>query len=509
MTDPANTAQAIASVADKFGKPVLASWMGGAEVSAGEALLNAARIPTYPFPDTAARTFQYMWQYSDHLRALYETPILIPGPEKSGARAAGAVIEAARKSRRTLLTEVESKAILSAYGIPTVETRVAHSVEEAVERALEIGFPVVLKLFSETVSHKTDVGGVVLDLRNASAVKHAWKEIAGSVEAKAGSGHFLGVTVEPMIRHSDGYELILGSSVDAQFGPVLLFGAGGQLVEVFRDRALGLPPLNGTLARSMMAQTRIFQALQGVRGRKAVDLRVLEQHLVRFSQLVTELPWIREIDVNPFLVSPDRMLALDARIVLHPPVTKASQLPRPAIRPYPAQYIKPWKLKNGTEVILRPIRPEDEPAMVKFHETLSERSVYYRYFSPLKLGQRVAHERLVRICFNDYDREIALVAERSHPATGEKEILGVGRLSKLHGLNEAEFAIVISDQWQNLGLGTHLIELLVEIGRAEKLDRIVGHILSENRDMQQICRKAGFRLRHTPGASESEAELEL
>ena len=402
-----------------------------------------------------------------------------------------------RKTGRTILTEFESKNLLTAYGIPTVETRIARTEQEAVKLAAKLGFPVVLKLFSETITHKTDVGGVQLNLRTASAVRQAWKTIETSVAKKVGKEHFLGVTVQPMIK-LEGYELIIGSSIDSQFGPVLLFGTGGQLVEVFKDRALALPPLNATLARRMMERTKIFTALKGVRGRKSVDIPGLEQLLVRFSQLVVEQPWIAEIDINPLLASSERIFALDARVVLHEPKTPEEKLPHSAIRPYPVQYVSPWKLKNKAPVTIRPIRPEDEPLMVKFHETLSEESVYHRYFSVLKLSQRIAHERLTRICFNDYDREIALVAELKEPKSDERKILGVGRLSKLHGVNEAEFAVLVSDDWHDLGLGTELLKRLIEIGREEKLSRIVGQIMPDNQPMRHICEKVGFKVELDP-----------
>jgi acetyltransferase len=294
----------------------------------------------------------------------------------------------------------------------------------------------------------------------------------------------------------EGYELIIGSSVDPSFGPVLLFGTGGQLVEVFKDRALALPPLNATLARRMMERTQIITALKGVRGRQPIDIPALEQLLVRFSHLVVEQPWIKEIDINPLIVSPERILALDARIVLHDANTSEDALPRPAIRPYPAQYVARWTLKNKKDVLIRPIRPEDEPLLVKFHQTLSEETVYYRYFSTLKLSQRIAHERLLRICFNDYDREIALVAEYKVDSQTDPEILGVGRLSKLCGSNDAEFALVISDAWHRLGLGAEMLKRLVDVGKKEKIRRIIGHILPENHAMQHVCRKAGFIVEH-------------
>lgn len=492
------------------GKPILASWMGGADVMAGEMILNRANIFTFPYPDTAAHVFNCMWQYSYNLRALYETPLLPASCELSSAECVRAdeIIQTARQESRTILTEFESKQLLAAYGIPTVATQVATSAEEAVRQAEALSYPVVLKLFSKTITHKTDVGGVQLNLKDAQAVRGAYRDIETSVRQKMGSEHFLGVTVQPMI-DMDGYELIIGSSLDPQFGAVLLFGMGGQLVEVFQDKALALPPLNTTLARRMMEQTHIYKALKGVRGRQPVDLAALEQLLVRFSQLVVEQRWIKEIDINPLLASSKQLIALDARIVLHEPTVTENQLPKLAIRPYPTQYVTSWTLKDGTPVTIRPIRPEDEPLMVQFHETLSEQSVYFRYFHLVKLQSRVAHERLTRICFIDYDREMALVVDYQEPETGLHKILAVGRLSKLHGANEAEFAILVSDQYQFSGLGTQLLRLLLQVGRDEQLDRISAEILSDNRAMQQVCQKLGFHIHRTTEASVVRVEIEL
>jgi acetyltransferase len=348
--------------------------MGAGQVEKGEDILNAAKIPTFKYPDRAARAFYYMWRYSENLRALYETPALAPGSDDAELKRkkAASLLAHARKNQRTLLTEYESKQVLADYGIPVVETHIATSETEAVNLAARLGYPVVLKLHSETITHKSDVGGVQLNLQTAAAVRRAWRAIKSAVSAKAGRTHFLGVTVQPMVR-LEGYELIIGSSVDPSFGPVLLFGTGGQLVEVFKDRALALPPLNATLARRMMERTQIITALKGVRGRQPIDIPALEQLLVRFSHLVVEQPWIKEIDINPLIVSPERILALDARIVLHDANTSEDALPRPAIRPYPAQYVARWTLKNKKDVLIRPIRPEDEPLLVKFHQTLSAR----------------------------------------------------------------------------------------------------------------------------------------
>jgi acetyltransferase len=508
MTDPTATAEALAPYAKEVRKPILASWMGGESTAAGEEILNEADIPTFEYPDTAARVFDHMWRYTYNLRGIYETPEFVEEAACDRERAEE-IIAAARDEGRTLLTESEAKDLLAAYGIPTVETRVAHDAEEAVRHAEEIGYPVVLKLYSETVTHKTDVGGVRLDLPDAEAVREAYEAIEASVAEKIGAEHFGGVTVQPMIS-TEGYELIVGSSVDPQFGPVLLFGSGGQLVEVYKDRSLTLPPLTTTLARRMMERTRIFEALKGVRGREPVDLGSLEKLLVRVSRLVVEQPWIRELDINPLLASPERIVTLDARTILHDPETREEELPRSAIRPYPNQYVSEAKMRDGTPVIIRPIRPEDEPLMVKFHESLSERSVYMRYFHAMNLTRRTAHDRLTRICFIDYDREMALVAERENPETGEPEILGVARLSRNRAFpDEAEFAILINDHFQGQGLGTILLEKLLEVGRAEGLRRITAQILYENRAMQHLSKKFGFHLQHDPEEGVVKADLDL
>ena len=510
MTNPAEVARRLAPYAQGHGKPVLASWMGGQTVAEGEGLLNAAGIPTFAYPDTAARAFDYMWSYSSQLRGLYETPAMTASGNDSGARLRKAkkLIDRSLAAGRTLLTEVESKELLSLYGIPCVPTRVARTADEAVSYAAEFGYPAVLKVFSETITHKTDVGGVKLDLPSAAAVRKAFRSIQSSVSSKAGERAFQGVTVQPMVR-LEGYELILGSNVDPVFGPVILFGSGGQLVEVYRDRALALPPLNTTLALRLMELTRIYAALQGVRGRKAVSLEALKVALVAFSELVVELPRIAEIDINPLVVSSDKLLTLDARVVLADPQIKDANLPRSAIRPYPSQYVSRWKMKDGTAVVIRPIRPEDEPLMVRFHELLSEESVYLRYFHMAKLLTRVAHERLVRKCFIDYDREMALVAELTDADTRSTCIAAVARLSRLPPLEEAEIGVVVADKFQHQGLGSELIKKLVEIARIEKIKRVVAEFHSENSAMRHLAQHGGATVKRTLDPTCYRVQLDL
>ncbi len=503
--EPARVAEAVIPFARLGRKPILACWMGGPAVARGEAALNHAGIPTFPYPDTAARIFAEMWGYSLNLKLLYETPQL-PERDEPDHVAAGAMIEAARAAGRTLLNEAESKQLLVAYGIPTVPTTEARSADEAIAHADAIGYPVVLKLLSPAISHKSDVGGVRLNLYNAEAVRAAYMGIAAAVPADA----FDGVTVQPMV--SGGVELIVGSTVDQLFGPVLLFGAGGVLAEYGDDRALALPPLTTTLARRMIEQTRIHRALGGARGRPPTDPRALEQLLVRFSRLVVEQPAIREIDVNPLLALGDQggafppLLALDARVVLHS--REVVELPRPSIRPYPAQYISQWALRDGTPVTIRPIRPEDEPLLIEFHRTLGERSVFLRYFQPLALDTRIAHERLTRMCFIDYDRQMALVAEL-RDAQGAPCIAAVGRMIRLPGRNSAEYAGLVSDLYQANGLGTEILSRLLNIARDEGVARVVAETMGENRAMQRVFQKLGFRLKRVFGDDIVKAELDL
>jgi acetyltransferase len=515
VTEPSETAKRLRAFAKLKGKPIFANWIGGTGVRSGVEILDRAGIPTFEYPDEAACAFCAMWRYGKNLDALYETPALITRPELNRSPA-DQIINNAKKSRRPLLTEVESKRVLAAYGIPVVQTEIATSENEAMDFAKKFDGPVVLKIFSETITHKSDVGGVKLNLHGANEVRRAFREIERAVARVGdprtaindrGYNKFLGVTVQPMIAHN-GYELILGSSIDPQFGPVILFGAGGYFVEVLKDRALGLPPLNRTLARRLMERTRIYSALKkGFRGRGAIDLGALEELLVRFSQLVIEHHWIKEIDINPLLVSPKQIVALDARIALHDPHRREADLPKPAIRPYPAEYVTMRKI-GAVEVAIRPIRPEDEPLMVEFHKTLSDRSVYLRYFGMLSLEKRIMHERLRRVCFIDYDRQIALVVDLKN-RDGSHRILGVGRLIKEHAKNEGEFAILISDPWQGKGLGSELLKLLVEIGRKERLSRIIGHIAAENTMMKRVSEEAGFVLRFDEADNEWFAEIKL
>jgi acetyltransferase len=510
MTDPTETARRLKPFAKLSHKPILVSWMGGEEVAEGKALLNRFNVPTFPFPDTAAQAFNYMWQHNYNLRGLFETPEL-PADDNGALINRGlatGIINSVRESGRNFLTDVESKQVLSAYGIPVLPTELATSEEEALEVAERTGYPVLLKVCSEGILDRSIPGYLNMNLINAESVVEAFRSMKKSVTEKMGPDYFKGVTVQPMLQIS-GYKLIVGCCQDKTFGPVLLFGAGGSLVEIHQDIAIGLPPLNSTLAHRMMEQTRIYHALRGEKGLVAINMAELEQLLVRFSQLVVEQRWIKEIEINPLLAGSHHLTVSDSRMVLQTPDIEEEDIPRLAIRPYPSQYIQTTELRDGTPVIIRPIRPEDESLIAKFHETLSDQSVYFRYFHPIALKQRVSHERLSRICFIDYDREVVLVVIEKDPKSGEQTIIAVGRINKLRGTNDAEFAITISDKYQRTGLGTVLLDQLVQIGRVEKVDRIVADILMENRGMQRVCEKVGFKLRYDGDEQIVKAVIEL
>ncbi len=495
MTDPTETARCVVPYAKMDGKPLLTSWMGGDSVAEGVRLLTEAEIPVFEYPDDAAKTFATMWRYSENLKRLYETSATTPSEnfdeERFKMEAGRHLIEQVQREGRHLLTEAESKQLLAAYGIPVVETVVAHSLDEAVAAAESLGYPIVLKLHSETITHKSDVGGVKLNLLSAVEVAAAYEAIKSSVKRLAGEHHFGGVTVQRMVDRS-GYELILGSSTDVQFGPVILFGMGGQLVEVFKDRALAIPPLTKNLARRLMEKTKIYEALHGVRGRGAVDIDALEQLLIDFSRMIVENPRIAECDINPLMVSEKEMIALDARIVLNDQSIPDSRLPKSAIRPYPLKYVTYSTLKNGKPIVLRPIRPEDEELIVAFHKELSEHSVRQRFFEFMSLDERVAHERLIRICFTDYDREWSIVAEVT--TAKASQIIGVAKLFRIPGTARARFTMVIIDPYHNLGLGTQLLRQLLHIAQQERIGIIEAAILSENTGMITICQRAGFHL---------------
>ncbi|HEY7423520.1 MAG TPA: bifunctional acetate--CoA ligase family protein/GNAT family N-acetyltransferase [Gemmataceae bacterium] len=486
MTDPTATARHLQPFARLPNKPLLACWMGGVAVREGIELLNMAGIPTFDAPESAIRAFLHMVQYRRNQELLYETPPALPENGAPDTPRVRRIFEQARAAGRTLLTEVESKEVLAAYSLPVAAAVACRSADEAVAAAEKIGYPVVLKLLSSTISHKSDVGGVQLDLADEHAVRAAFRAIESRIHRLGKPDDFAGVSVQTMVREQ-GYELIIGGSLDRQFGPVILFGCGGILVEVFKDRALALPPLNRTLARRLMERTKIYEALQGVRGQKAVNLEALETLLTRFSQLLVDFPEIQEVDLNPVLATPEHVVALDARLLLCPADRAAEQYPKLAIHPYPNQYTAPFRLRDGREVTIRPIRPEDEPLILALHASHSEHTLRMRFFGLVKTLSR---DSLIRLCHLDYDREMALTAVLRE--NGEPRLCGVTRYYLHPETGAAEFAVVVSDAYQRQGLGRHLMQRLIDIARERGVRRLVGQVLIENTPMLHLMRSLGF-----------------
>ncbi len=497
MTDPTETARQVAVVGGKSGKPILACWMGGAAVRPGREILNTAGIPTFDAPEDAIRAFLHMVQYRRNQELLYETPPALPEDWRPDGERVRRLIAGARTAGRTLLTEAEAKDLLAAYGLPVTPAVACRTADEAAAAARRIGFPVVLKLLSTRLTHKSDVGGVQLNLADEKAVRDAFERIRANVAKVGEADAFEGVTVQPMVTEK-GIELIIGSSTDRQFGPVVLFGAGGVLVEVLQDRALGLPPLNRTLARRLMERTRIYPALQGVRGQRPADLEALETMLSRFSLLLTDfVEDIQEVDMNPVLAAPGRVVALDARVLLTPPAPtlpspdagggQGGGRPRLAIRPYPNQYTAPFRLRDGLEVTVRAIGPEDEPLIVALHAGHSEHTIRMRFFSMVKTHSR---ESLIRLCHLDYDREMALAAVRRDD--GGSHMLGVSRYYLDPETGEAEFALVVGDAHQRQGLGRHLMQRLIAVARERGVRRLTGLVLRENGPMLALTSSLGF-----------------
>lgn len=496
MTQPNDTAKALTSSLRKnTDKPVLASWMGGADVLAGRSVLNRADIPTFEYPDTAARAFSLMWSYSKNLQSIYETPdwrdvdsIANIDSEELDRR-----LNTIRDTGRTILTELEAKELLGLYGIPITRTVVAHSVQEAVTAAEAMGYPVVLKLHSETITHKSDVGGVQLNLHTSVAVEKAYQTIQDNLKERGLLDAFEGVTVQPMISKK-GTELLLGCTYDPQFGPVIAFGAGGVYVELFKDVAFGLPPLNSTLVKRLIERTKISKALEGFRGEGPVNQEQLEATLIRFSYLITRHPLIKEIEINPLLASSSGVIALDARVVLHEPDVALHEIQPNVIREYPYQYMERWQSPKGQSFVVRPIRASDETLMVQFHQTLSEQSVYHTFNHQFPLDERITHHRLSRVCTNDYDREISLVC-----VTEEAErIAGIVRLTKLHNTEKvARFRLLVSDDYQRQGIGKKLLTNVIEVARQEGLREVMGYVLASNEPMKTLCQELGFMLEPT------------
>lgn len=493
MTEPTATAIALIAAAGQSRKPVLASWMGHDLVQPGVDRLNNAGIPTYTTPEHAVRAFMNLVAYSRRRDLLYETPRDVPVTFTLDRPKLRERFESIVLRGQTILTEDESKDLLDAYGIPVTRPLPAHTADEAVHAAEALGYPVVLKVLSPQITHKTDVGGVVLDLANAADVRSAFGAITASASRKRPDADVQGVTVQRMVAKAVGVELIVGTKRDPVFGPVIMLGFGGVAAEVFRDHALELPPLNERLARQMLESLRSWPLLQGYRGRPALAVDRLVETLMRFSYLVADLPEIQEVDINPLLVTPDDVVALDARIFVdcraQPQLGRT--YPHLAICPYPERFTFERALKSGERVLLRPIKPEDEP---EWHGLLSRCSIETIFGRFHYLFKESTHEMATRFCYLDYDREIALVAEIERGCA--RELIGVGRLVADPDHESAEYALLVADAWQGHGVGTLLSEACLAIADQWGLARVLGETSHDNVRMLRLFRAFGFELDH-------------
>ena len=491
MTDPTRVAAAVSRLSRTSSKPILAAWLGGKSVRDGFSLLSRKGIAVFQTPERAVRAFMTLVNYSRNLESLLEVPREVPvlfsvDREEAGERLAALIPESG-----DTLSEPDSKDLLAAYGIPVATTRTARSAEEAVATAETIGYPVVLKILSPCITHKTDVGGVELDLGNAQAVRDGYNRILAGVRAVESTVPIEGVTVQQMVRWPAAHELILGAKKDPVFGSVILAGTGGIAAEVVRDRTLEFPPLSESHARHMLESLRSWPLLRGYRGRQGVDQEKLVEVLMRFSSLISDCPGIREADVNPLLVSGANVMALDARIVIDRSAADRSpgRHDHLIVPPYPEEYVRPAVLKDGTVVMLRPIRSEDEPGWRKMLSECSRDTVYSRFNGCFPWDN---HKTANRFCSIDYDREIAIVSEvRSN---GGRTLMGVGRLVANPDLQVAEYAVLVADRWQNQGLGRLLTEACFDIARRWGVRKIYAETSSNNRRMNRIFNRFGFDL---------------
>jgi acetyltransferase len=473
-------------------KTILTSFMGFGAVQEANSILNANNIPTYSTPEQAIRTYMYMYNYSRNIDLLYETPEELPVDASPPKRPIMAILRNAAFEGREVLTEDEAKKILKYYNFPVVRTAAANNVDEAVAFAQEMGFPVVLKILSPQIIHKSDAGGVILNVNSPHEVREAFELLIQRATAYNPNAQIIGVTVQPMIEKK-GHEIILGGKTDPVFGPVILFGMGGVGVELFKDYSIGLPPLNTTLIHRMMEETKVYRLLKGWRNAPAVDLKKLDETVLMFSQLLVDFPQIKEIDINPLLISEKEATILDARIVVDKDKVCKKFEPHEhmVISPYPKKYEILWLLKNGQEVLLRPIKPEDEPMWLEMFQSLSEESIRYRFFQMLK---DTPHEVRVRYCNIDYDREIALVAEMVE--NGKRKILGVARLSIESDEKSGEMAFIVSDYWQGLGLGTKMVDYVLDIAKEKGIDDVNAIILQDNYRALSLTKKMGFNIEY-------------
>ena len=481
--DNVAVARAVAAAAQTLGKPLFAVWMGADAVTSARRILATAKIPEFETPTSAVRAFMQLVNYESNQHALLQTPDELPSEISPDVERARMIIETALIAGRTTLTEPEAKALLEAYGIPVVPTRIARDHAAAVREAAALGYPVAVKVLSAEISHKSDLGGVALDLQDEQELAHALKRIDKNIETYRPQARIEGYTVQKMARRPDAYELLLGVMTDPIFGPAIVFGQGGTAVEVLHDTAVALPPLNTVLVDDLIGRTRISHLLAGYRGRPSIDFQALTRSLIQLSQLVIDHAEVQELDINPLLADTQGVLALDARVKIGPAAPG-----RLAIKPYPNGLEENVALADGERVLLRPIRPEDEPAHRRFIERCTPEDLQMRFF---RATSKFSHDALAVFTKIDYDREMAFIA--CIPADrGARATLGVARAIADANNERAEFAILIRSDMKKRGLGRILLEKLIDYQRAHGTKRLVGQVLAHNKPMLELCRTLGF-----------------
>ena len=501
MIHPAEAAGGLIPLLQQAPYPVFTAWLGGPDVEEGRDMFNRAGIPTFDSPERAVRAFMDLYQYSVNLEILQQIPPKLPQRLACAGEETKRIIREALVQKERFLSEVTTKMVLAAYGIPVNRTEVALSEKEAVEKAHLLGFPIVMKIISPDIMHKADAKFVLLGLKDEQEIYRAYEQIMQNAFAFNPQAQIEGVTLQRMLDPPD-YELMIEVKRDPDFGPVILFGMGGILTEVIKDRAITLPPLNRLLAKRLMEETKIYRLLQGCQHRPPANGLLLEEILIRVAQLVTDFSEIAELDINPLVVTGKGICALDAKIVLIP-----SPLPAPfhlVISPYPNQYETRTQSKDGIPLFIRPIRPEDAPLLVEMFNMLSPRSVFFRFFSPLKT---LPHSMLARFTQIDYDREIALVALEE--TNNKEKMLGVARVIRLYGRNTAEVDVAVADSWQGKGIGAELLLRCLTIAKEQGIEEVFGTILSENTQMLELARKLGFHLERIPSTNEYLINVDL
>lgn len=480
--------------------PVFTAWIGGDNVAKARQVFNQAGIVTYDSAERAVRAFKNLYEYGKNIERLTQIPIRTDTKLIIHRDIAGKIIQNAMAGKDTCLLENTAKALMEAYGIPVNDTKIADTREAALEMAARTGFPVVLKICSRDIPHKSDCSGVALNLNTPEDVKTAYSQIMANARQHFPGAHITGVTVQSMQDRAD-FELFIGAKKDPHFGPVILFGMGGVLTEVFKDISMGLPPLNRMLAAHLIGKTKIASVLKGFRNIQPIDMARLEELLIRVGRLMTDFPEIEILDINPLMVRNGVLTAVDARVFIAP-----ASVPSPMhliISSYPWQYESLGETVDGQPFFIRPIRPSDADLMIDHFHSLSSRSKYMRFFSPLK---ELSRDMLIKLTQIDYDREIALVALMGNEQN--QKMAGVCRIIVFPDKTQAEFAIAISDDWQGKGIGSSLLTQCLKAARQMGIRRVMGLVLSENTQMLKLGGKLGFAINRAAGGGEYELIIE-